>query len=93
MAKRRMFSIEIVESDAFCLMKASAQMLYFHLNMNADDDGVVDKWKSILRYIANSNPNRTRLKRHILCMISPKILRISTYSLKFSTHPTQNLFF
>ena len=26
-------------------------MLYFHLNMNADDDGFVDKWKSILRYL------------------------------------------
>ena len=51
MAKRRMFSIEIVESDAFCIMKASAQMLYFHLNMNADDDGIVDKWKSVLRYL------------------------------------------
>ena len=32
-------------------MKASAQALYLHLNMNADDDGVVDKWKSILRYL------------------------------------------
>ena len=51
MAKRRMISIDIVESDSFCVLKASAQALYFHLNMNADDDGVVDKWKSILRYL------------------------------------------
>ena len=51
MAKRRMFSIDIVESDCFCTLKASAQTLYFHLNMNADDDGVVDKWKSVLRYL------------------------------------------
>ena len=51
MAKRRMFSIEVVESDEFCLLKASAQMLYFHLNMSADDDGIVDKWKNTLRYL------------------------------------------
>ena len=46
-----MISIDIVESDRFCVLKASAQALYFHLNMNADDDGIVDKWKSILRYL------------------------------------------
>ena len=51
MAKRRMFSIEVVESDVFCSLPSSAQSLYFHLCMNADDDGFVDKWKSILRYL------------------------------------------
>lgn len=51
MAKRRMFAIDVVESDAFCVLKASAQMLYLHLNMNADDDGIVDKWKNTLRYL------------------------------------------
>ena len=44
-----MFSVEIVESDAFCSLPASAQALYIHLGMNADDEGFVDKWKSILR--------------------------------------------
>ncbi len=51
MAKRRMLAIDVVESDAFCSLKASAQMLYLHLNLNADDDGVVDKWKNTLRYL------------------------------------------
>lgn len=51
MAKRRMFSVEVVESDVFCSLPSSAQSLYFHLCMNADDDGFVDKWKSILRYL------------------------------------------
>ena len=51
MAKRRMLSIDVIESDVFCTLKASAQVLYLHLNMNADDDGVVDKWKNILRYL------------------------------------------
>ena len=51
MAKKRMFSIEVVESDAFCVLPSTAQNLYFHLCMNADDDGFVDKWKSVLRYL------------------------------------------
>jgi hypothetical protein len=51
MAKRRMFSVEIIESDAFCTLTPSAQMLYMHLCLNADDEGFVDKWKSILRYL------------------------------------------
>lgn len=58
MAKRRMLSIDVIESDAFCSLKASAQVLYLHLNLNADDDGVVDKWKNILRYL--------RIKREYL---------------------------
>lgn len=53
-----MLSIDVIESDAFCSLKASAQVLYLHLNLNADDDGVVDKWKNILRYL--------RIKREYL---------------------------
>ena len=41
MAKRRMFSRDVVETDAFMGLKISAQTLYFHLGMNADDDGFV----------------------------------------------------
>ena len=51
MAKKRMLSIDVIESDEFCSLPASAQCLYLHLCMNADDDGFVDKWKSILRYL------------------------------------------
>ena len=61
MAKRRMFSVEVMESDAFCVLPSSAQMLYVHLCMNADDDGFVDKWKSILRYL--------KVKRSMLDML------------------------
>lgn len=41
MADKRMFSQKIVQSDAFCSLSFSAQALYFHLNMAADDDGVI----------------------------------------------------
>ena len=51
MAKRRMLAMSIIESDVFCSLTPSSQALYLHLNMNADDDGVVDNWKNVLRYL------------------------------------------
>lgn len=39
MANRRMFSKNITSSDSFLSMSATAQNLYFHLGMEADDDG------------------------------------------------------
>ena len=40
MAERRMFSRSVVESARFLKMPVSSQNLYFHLVMNADDDGI-----------------------------------------------------
>ena len=42
MAERRMFSKRIISSARFLRMAASAQALYLHLVMNADDEGVVE---------------------------------------------------
>lgn len=49
MAERRMFTQKITESDAFLDMPFSSQALYFHLCMNADDDGFVKNSKRISR--------------------------------------------
>ena len=49
MAQKRMFSNLVVGSDDFLEMPDSSQNLYFHLSMQADDDGFVDNWKSIMR--------------------------------------------
>lgn len=51
MAKKRMFSIDIVGSDAFLDMSASAQSLYIQLNMRADDDGLISSVKRIVPYV------------------------------------------
>ena len=51
MAERRMFSKSITNSDSFLEMPLSSQCLYFHLSMNADDDGFVDRTKSIIRMV------------------------------------------
>ena len=52
MANKRMFSMQIVDSDAFLDMPLSAQCLYFHLNMRADDDGFVSNPKRIAKLIS-----------------------------------------
>ena len=51
MAQRRMFSRKITESDQFLDMPISAQVLYFHINMQADDDGFVGNVKTVKRMI------------------------------------------
>lgn len=51
MAQKRMFTMKIVDSDAFLDMPLSAQCLYFHLNMRADDDGFIGNPKRIMRTI------------------------------------------
>ena len=43
-ANRRMFSQRIISSARFLMMPISCQALYFHLGMNADDDGVVEAY-------------------------------------------------
>lgn len=55
MAERRMFSKEIIDSDAFLDMPLSTQALYFHLCMRADDDGFVNNPKKIQRMIGCSD--------------------------------------
>lgn len=55
MAERRMFAKTIIDSDAFLDMPLSAQALYFHLSMRADDDGFVNSPKKIQRTIGASD--------------------------------------
>ena len=51
MANKRMINASVVSNDLFVDMPLSAQCLYFHLNVNADDDGFVDSPKRIQRSI------------------------------------------
>lgn len=50
-----MFAKKIIDSDLFLDMPLSAQSLYFHLSMRADDDGFVDNPKRIQRMIGASD--------------------------------------
>lgn len=51
MAKRRMFSKDIVVTDKFITMPSTSRCLYFELAMQADDDGFVSNPKIILRML------------------------------------------
>lgn len=55
MANRRMFAKAIIDSDAFLDMPLSAQALYFHLAIRADDDGFVGNPKKIQRMLGASD--------------------------------------
>lgn len=49
MAHRRMLNINLITSDDFSNLQHSAQVLYFHLNMEADDDGLVGNTVKLMR--------------------------------------------
>ena len=51
MAERRMIAKSIIKSDQFLDMPATTQCLYFHLLLEADDDGFINAPKSIMRVI------------------------------------------
>ena len=55
MANRRMFSLDVIDTDNFLDMPLSAQGLYFHLGMRADDDGFIASPKKITKSVNASN--------------------------------------
>lgn len=60
MAQKRMFSLQVTDTDKFLDMSASAQALYFHLGMHGDDDGFVGAPRKIAR-TAGCNDDDLRL--------------------------------
>lgn len=61
MANKRMFSIDVTETDAFLEIPLTAQALYFHLGMRGDDDGFVSNPRSIMRVAGCSESDLTML--------------------------------
>ena len=61
MAERRMFTTQVVDSDEFLELPLTAQALYFHLGMRADDDGFVHKPKAVLRTVLAGGEDLDRL--------------------------------
>lgn len=68
MAERRMFAKTIIDSDAFLDMPATSQLLYFHLSLRADDDGFINKPKTILRMVGckDDDMNLLIMKKFII---------------------------
>ena len=94
MAERRMFAKTIIDSDAFLDMPLSAQALYFHLSMRADDDGFINNPKKIQRMIGASDDDCKLLilKRFIITFESGVIVikhwKIHNYIQKDRYKPT-----
>ena len=61
MAERRMFSKAVIDSDLFLDMPLTAQTLYFHMAMRADDDGFLDNHKKIQRMVGANDDDMKRL--------------------------------
>ena len=59
MANRRMFSKTITNSSRFLMMPLSTQALYFHLGMNAEDDGFCEHF-TIIR-MTDAKPDDLRI--------------------------------
>lgn len=76
MAEKRMFAKSIIDTDAFLSMPLSAQALYFHLCMRADDDGFVSNPRKIQRMISCADDDLKLLiaKRYILAFDSGVIV-------------------
>lgn len=95
MAHKRMFSMDIVDSDAFLTLPASSQLLYFHLGMRADDDGFIGNARSIQRMIGAADGDMKVLfeKRFLLMFESGVIVvkhwRINNTLRNDRYHPTR----
>ena len=72
MAEKRMLSKKVLDTDAFLDMPLSAQALYFHLVINADDEGFVGNPKRIRDYIGAAESDLDLLieKRFVLMLKS-----------------------
>lgn len=81
MAQRRMFSLDIVASDAFLEMPTSSRELYFHLGMYADDDGFVSP-KKIMRMIgATEDDLRILLAKRFLIVFENGVVVIKHWKM------------
>lgn len=79
MAQRRMFSKSITNSSQFLMMPQSSQNLYFHLGMNADDDGFCEHF-SLMR-MTDSKPDDLKIlqAKGFVTVFDDKVLVISDW--------------
>ena len=94
MAQKRMFSLNVVDTDKFLEMPISARLLYYELGMRADDDGFVDNWKKIMLFAGLKEDDMKILitKQFIIPFESGVIVikhwRLNNYLQKDRTKPT-----
>lgn len=89
-----MFTKKITESDRFLEMPVSAQALYFHLCMNADDDGFVNNPKCVMRGVgANEDDLKLLIAKGFIIVFESGIIvvahwKVHNYIAKDRYRPT-----
>ena len=79
MARKRMFSNDIINTDDFIDMPHSSQNLYFHLGMNADDEGFIQP-KRIMRMIqAKDDDLKVLLAKKFIHLFNSGVLVIADW--------------
>lgn len=77
MANKIMFTMKIVDTDAFLDMPLSTQCLYFHLNMRADDDGFIGNPKRIEKIIgANDDDLKLLIAKRFVILFDDGVIVI-----------------
>jgi len=77
MANRRMFSLDVVDTDIFLDLPISSQALYFHLGMRADDDGFVSSPKRVTAMIgANQDDLKLLIAKGFIIALEDGIIVI-----------------
>lgn len=75
MAKRRMMSTQITDSDEFISLSSSAQALYMHLNNSADDDGFNNQVQmAMLKAHASADDLRVLLLKRFLIQFESGVI-------------------
>lgn len=78
MASRRMFSLDVVDTDAFLQLPISSQALYFHLGMRGDDDnGFVSSPKRVTAMMgANQDDLKLLIAKDFIIVLEDGIIVI-----------------
>lgn len=77
MAEKRMFAKSIIDTDAFLGMPMTAQCLYFHLAMRADDAGFVANPNIIRRVVGSSDEDfKTLISMRYIILFSSGVVVI-----------------
>ena len=75
-----MFSLKVVDTDMFLDMSPSAQNLYFHLGMRADDDGFVSSPKKIMVMVnASEDDMRVLLAKNFVIKMATNGIAVITH--------------
>ena len=78
MAERRMFSKRVIGSARFLKMPISTQCLYFHLGLNADDDGIVEAYTTIKQIGATEDDLRVLVAKGFCTVLNEDLVTYIT---------------